>query len=214
MKNVGIAILASALLSACGSPSMRSGETFDRISQELKEAAESKRRQPAPDAVGRAMMPPLQVDEPVAARPEPRFNLAVNNAPAGQVFMALVAGTRYNMLVPPEVTGNLTLDLKDAPWDHLPGAIHYGDPSFARQLSLTDGGAYDNLGLETIDTFKTVIVSDAGAPFGVEEASSAFWPKQANASRTNNSVGSTTLVVIIYVLRYEEKLLQICSTVR
>ena len=113
MKNVGIAILASALLSACGSPSMRSGETFDRISQELKEAAESKRRPPAPDAVGRAMMPPLQVDEPVAAKPEPRFNLAVNNAPAGQVFMALVAGTRYNMLVPPEVTGNLTLDLKD-----------------------------------------------------------------------------------------------------
>ena len=46
-------------------------------------------------------------------------------------------------------------------------------------LSLTDGGAYDNLGLEPIDDFSTIIVSDAGAPFGTEETASTLWPQQA-----------------------------------
>jgi MSHA biogenesis protein MshL len=37
----------------------------------------------------------------------------VVNAPAAQVFMAIVSGTRYNMLVGPEVTGNITVNLRD-----------------------------------------------------------------------------------------------------
>ena len=60
------------------------------------------------------MLPPLQLDLPASAQSvEPRFDLAVSNAPAAQVFMALVAGTRYSMLVPPEVSGSLTLNLKN-----------------------------------------------------------------------------------------------------
>ena len=48
---------------------------------------------------------------PVAA--EPRFDLSVNNAPAAQVFLQLASGTRYNMLVAPEVSGSLSITLKD-----------------------------------------------------------------------------------------------------
>ena len=44
---------------------------------------------------------------------ENRFDLAVNNAPAAQVFMQIGAGSGYNMLVSPEVSGNVTLALKD-----------------------------------------------------------------------------------------------------
>jgi len=44
---------------------------------------------------------------------EERFNLAFNNAPAQQFFNAIVAGTRYNMLVHPDVTGNISANLKD-----------------------------------------------------------------------------------------------------
>ncbi|MBK7899284.1 MAG: pilus (MSHA type) biogenesis protein MshL [Azonexus sp.] len=108
-----LVLLLGAMLSACNLLQSRPGEAFDRIGNEMKEAAESKRRSPADDAVGRAMMPPVQVAEVIPAKPEPRFNLAVNNAPAGQVFMALVAGTRYSMLFPPELSGALTLNLKD-----------------------------------------------------------------------------------------------------
>ncbi len=44
---------------------------------------------------------------------EPRFDLSVNSAPATQVFMSLVSGTRYSMLLHPGVGGSLTLNLKD-----------------------------------------------------------------------------------------------------
>ncbi|WP_442579818.1 patatin-like phospholipase family protein [Mesorhizobium sp. ASY16-5R] len=64
-------------------------------------------------------------------------------------------------------------------WVKREGAIHHGDRNYTVTLSLTDGGVYDNLGLETVDGFNPVIVSDAGAPFGTEESSSALWPRQA-----------------------------------
>ncbi len=48
------------------------------------------------------------------AVPEPqRFDLAVNNAPAAQVFMQIGNGTSYNMLVSPEVSGTVSITLKD-----------------------------------------------------------------------------------------------------
>ena len=42
-----------------------------------------------------------------------RFDLSVNNAPAAQVFMQIGSGTPYNMLVTPEVSGNVTVTLKN-----------------------------------------------------------------------------------------------------
>ena len=42
-----------------------------------------------------------------------RFDLSVNNAPAAQVFMQIGAGTPYNVLVSPELSGNVTITLKD-----------------------------------------------------------------------------------------------------
>jgi MSHA biogenesis protein MshL len=50
----------------------------------------------------------------VQGRPiDPRFDLSVNNAPAAQVFMSIVSGTRYSMLLNPEVSGSVTVNLKD-----------------------------------------------------------------------------------------------------
>ena len=61
-----------------------------------------------------ALLPPLQVEAPKAPRvSEQRFDLSVTNAPANQVFMALVSGSRYSMLLPPDLSGNITVSLKD-----------------------------------------------------------------------------------------------------
>ena len=88
------------------------GQTFDRIGEEMQGAVGS-RSKGTDDALGQAMLPPLQLDLPASAQSvEPRFDLAVSNAPAAQVFMALVSGTRYSMLVAPEVAGNVTVNLK------------------------------------------------------------------------------------------------------
>ena len=43
---------------------------------------------------------------------ENRFDLTVNNAPANQVFMALVSGTRYSMLVHPDIKETISVNLK------------------------------------------------------------------------------------------------------
>ncbi|WP_394701329.1 pilus (MSHA type) biogenesis protein MshL [uncultured Propionivibrio sp.] len=101
-----------ALLSGCAAPPRQPGATYDRIGQELRGAVASKPKS-AEDALSQAMMPPMQLELPATAQSiEPRFDLAVNNAPAAQVFMALVSGTRYSMLVGPEVSGNVTVNLK------------------------------------------------------------------------------------------------------
>lgn len=48
-----------------------------------------------------------------APAPDARFDLSINNAPAAQVFLQLAQGTAWNMLVSPEVSGSLSIALRD-----------------------------------------------------------------------------------------------------
>lgn len=68
-----------------------------------------------PDDVSKALLPPIEINLPEGkTQPiEPRFDLAVAQAPARQVFMGLVEGTKYSMVVHPGVGGALTLNLKN-----------------------------------------------------------------------------------------------------
>jgi MSHA biogenesis protein MshL len=73
-------------------------------------------RQPAPSAaVNEALLPPLRMEMPdLSGRPiDGRFDLSVSGAPAAQVFMSLASGTRYSMLVHPQVAGSISMNLKD-----------------------------------------------------------------------------------------------------
>ncbi|TFW10308.1 pilus (MSHA type) biogenesis protein MshL [Oxalobacteraceae bacterium OM1] len=99
-------------LAACAFPGKR--ETYDLIDAELQKAAKPSVKPVEPDAVAAALLPPLHLDIPKAAPPaEERFSVAFNNVPASQFFMAIVSGTRYNMLVHPDVTGMISANLKD-----------------------------------------------------------------------------------------------------
>lgn len=98
------------LLAACGSPPARPDLVRERIGDELTQAASQRK---SAEATEKALLPPLSIELPKADQAEPRFDLSVVNAPAAQVFMAIVSGTRYNMLVGPEVTGTITINLKD-----------------------------------------------------------------------------------------------------
>ncbi|OIR07186.1 type II secretion system protein D precursor [mine drainage metagenome] len=100
------------LLAACAGPAPKPSATLERINDELGRAVAQ--RQVQTDAIDRALMPPLAIEMPKAtADLDPRFDLSVVDAPAGQVFMALVSGTRYSMLLPPKLTGRITVNLKD-----------------------------------------------------------------------------------------------------
>ena len=54
---------------------------------------------------------------------EQRFDLSVNSAPASQVFMSIVSGTRYSMLVHPDVSGTISVNLKDVTVEEALSAI-------------------------------------------------------------------------------------------
>ncbi|HEX8987413.1 MAG TPA: secretin N-terminal domain-containing protein [Rhodocyclaceae bacterium] len=103
------AILASGALAACAPATMRPGVVYDQAKDAVGQAAAA----PTGETAEKALLPPLAVEMPKNVQTEPRFDLSVVNAPASQVFMALVNGTPYNMLVTPEVSGQITIRLKD-----------------------------------------------------------------------------------------------------
>ncbi len=114
MKTLALAALA-LVLAACGTLPRRPLQADDRIVAEMNRAAAPRPAQPPERTVQEALLPPLRIEMPDAPAKtvEPRFDLAVSDAPAAQVFMAIVSGTRYSMLVHPEVTGRVTVNLKD-----------------------------------------------------------------------------------------------------
>ena len=81
----------------------------------LDEAANARGTVSQPDAVTQALLPPLVVEMPKldGKSVEARFDLAVNNASASEVFMAIVSGTRYSMAVHPSIKERLSVNLKD-----------------------------------------------------------------------------------------------------
>lgn len=116
---IAAACAAIALMAAC-SPlqTTRKDEVSNAIDSDLQKAGRANPVPAAPPAaVSQALMPPLSVQMPQAAGApvESRFDLSVNAAPAPEVFMALVSGTRYSMLVHPDIkpTETITINLKN-----------------------------------------------------------------------------------------------------
>ncbi|HWN30464.1 MAG TPA: pilus (MSHA type) biogenesis protein MshL [Burkholderiales bacterium] len=93
----------------------RHSTTAQEINAELDKAAERKAALAQPEAVSQALLPPLTVELPKPeGRPqEQKFDLVVNNAPANQVFLAIVSGTGYSMLVHPDVKEAISVNLKE-----------------------------------------------------------------------------------------------------
>lgn len=67
-----------------------------------------------PISVTQALVPPIDVTLPpaLAEAQHKRFDIAVQDIPAQQFFMGLVAGTPYSMVVSPKVEGKISLNLK------------------------------------------------------------------------------------------------------
>jgi MSHA biogenesis protein MshL len=100
-------------LTGCA-PTQPRHETYDLINAELTRATTLKEQVTTPDAVASALLPPLKIDIPPARQPmEERFGVTFNNVPAAQFFMSIVSGTRYSMLVHPDVAGTISVNLKD-----------------------------------------------------------------------------------------------------
>lgn len=102
-------------LAGCGTPSERA--TYDKISAQVAAATRPGSGAAAEEVVSEALLPSaaaLAGQLPKARQAlEERFNVSFNNVSAQQFFNSLVSGTRYNMLVHPEVSGTISANLKD-----------------------------------------------------------------------------------------------------
>jgi len=112
-----VAVVALGLfLLGCAAPNLQGkySATSKSINDELIQAAQPPRPE-QPDTVTNALLPPLKIEMPKGSVSllEPRFDLVVNNAPAAQVFMGIVSGTRYSMLMSQELSGTISVNLKD-----------------------------------------------------------------------------------------------------
>lgn len=107
-----LAGLAAVMLLAAGCAPMPRGEApLTRFENELD--AMEPAVEPLPEDVTAALMPAEPRTEGIVeGAAEPRFDVAVKNAPAQEFFMGLVEGTPYNMVVHPSVSGTVSLDLK------------------------------------------------------------------------------------------------------
>ncbi|MEW6515029.1 MAG: secretin N-terminal domain-containing protein [Pseudomonadota bacterium] len=103
-------LVVPALLLGCSSPQPRPDTVREHIGDEMTQALNNRK---SAEVAEQALLAPLSIELPRQEVSEPRFDLSIINAPATQVFMAIVTGTSYNMLVGPEVAGTLTINLKD-----------------------------------------------------------------------------------------------------
>ncbi len=124
-------LLATLLaLSACANHPPRTGAVGEEIDRALADsqaqnAALAAQAEAPPPAVSAALLPPLNVqlsglDQAPLQR---RFDITVDRVPARTFFMSLVKDTPFNMVVPPDIKGRISLSLKNVTLDEVMAAV-------------------------------------------------------------------------------------------
>jgi len=123
---------ANIFITSCSTQKAKYGTTYDSIQQGLDNAAinnhldnnaKNDKKERIPTAVSDALLPAFDANnkKPELTR---RFDVSADAMPAKTFFMGLVTGTSVNMLVNPEVSGNITLNLKNVTIDDALAAVH------------------------------------------------------------------------------------------
>jgi NTE family protein len=92
------------------------------------------------------------------------YRIGLVRKPTLPLARAVAASSAFPPILSPVVIKN------PGTFEPVEGADLAGNPAYTRKLFLSDGGVYDNLGLETVwERCATILVSDAGAPFSMGE---------------------------------------------
>jgi len=118
---------------------------------------------------------------------EPRFDLAVKNAPAAQVFMQLGAGTNYNILVPPDLPGTITVSLKSIT---VPEALDTLREIFGYDYRITGNRVF--IYANTVQTRMFRINYLPGRRQGTSELSISSASSQGSGAGSGSSSGSSS----------------------
>lgn len=115
-------IISMLIISACTTKTIHPthGTVGDQIQADMQQAIASnktviKRPVHVPSSVNNALLPSVTSNLSTTPVPEPlkRFDVAADKVQAKVFFMSLVNGTSYNIVVNPDVTGLISLDLKN-----------------------------------------------------------------------------------------------------
>lgn len=132
-------IMLVALFAGCENTPPRV-ETLGLIEQQIEAGLVQKTTvAEVPDEVADELIPTLKLDVPAVPEidDEQRFDIAVNDVPADQFFMSLVDGTPYNMVVHPEVVGEISLNLKNVT---IPAVLEAARDVYGFEFDQTDYG--------------------------------------------------------------------------
>lgn len=108
-------ILPLLTLMACQDQTVRQ-DVVDSMENAVNESVSNNANQASvPDNVAKSLIPTINLDTAnvPTIKDEERFDISVNAVAADQFFLSLVDGTDYNMVIHPEVTGSITLNLRD-----------------------------------------------------------------------------------------------------
>jgi len=104
-------LCSSLLTGGCAADRpLRTPNVADAIRAELPAPVATQAPVQVPERISDALAEPAPAAVPLP--PEPRIDLLVNNAQAREVFLAIVADTRYSMLMHPDVSGTLSVTLR------------------------------------------------------------------------------------------------------
>lgn len=112
-----IFLVVLALTSCASNTPKKTAEnaTVKKMQEAIDQAVSNNTKKPDHTSIKTALLPPLKIALPASSQKqlEPRFDLVINNAPANQVLMGIVNGTRYSMLVHKDVNSQISLNLKN-----------------------------------------------------------------------------------------------------
>jgi NTE family protein len=129
--------------------------------------------------------------------PDPRFVICATNLESGVLFrfsQPYAADYRVGRIDSPEIEladavaassafppilSPFEIDLREADWRTMPGN-ELVEPRWRDKIDLSDGGVYDNLGLETVwKRCETVLISDGGGQTPDDPNPPNDWPRQS-----------------------------------
>ncbi len=108
-KRVALFTSALCLLASCAQQTREPMPIENAINEAVQQHKSSTA---VPDAVSDALLPGALQEAPLDVHSE-RFDLAVRDVPARSFFLGLVEGTGVNVVVHPNVSGSISLELND-----------------------------------------------------------------------------------------------------
>lgn len=115
-------VTALLLLNGCATTSSKwQDDTDKKIAAELEKTRQtsSLNNKEVSNSLSSALMPPLVMDMPQGniSSPVEKFNVSVNKGKAQDVYLNLVKGTKYSVVLDPSISGNISLKLKNVTLD-------------------------------------------------------------------------------------------------